>query len=275
MNKIKKVFKEFFLFIHDVFEKRYLIKELAKRDFKESYADSVLGLAWAILKPLSMAIIMWFAFTYGLRIGKDTVGMPFICFLFTGNLAWDFFSGALSGSTNVIQQYSFLVKKMDFQLSILPVVKLLSILYINIIFLGVVALILIIHGIYPSWYWLQMLYYFFAMAMLSLGLGWITSAITVFARDVRHLITIFLQFGFWATPILWNPAMLPDSFQVFVKLNPMAYIVMGYRNSLVFGKPFWKESPVVTFYFWGLTFIFLFLGIAIFKRLRPHFADVI
>ncbi len=275
MNKILKVFKELFGFIHDIFEKHYLIGELARRDFKESYADSVLGLTWAILKPLSMALIMWFAFTYGLRVGKGTLGMPFICYLFTGNLAWDYFSGAFSGSTNVIQQYSFLVKKMDFRLSILPVVKLVSASYLNAIFFCVVVLLLVTNGIYPSWYWFQVLYYFFAMVMLTLGLGWITSAITVFAKDVKHIITILLQFGFWATPILWNPAMLPDSFQVFVKLNPMAYIVMGYRNSLVLGKPFWEESLSVTIYFWGLTFFFLFLGIAIFKRLRPHFADVI
>ena len=138
-----------------------------------------------------------------------------------------------------------------------------------------VVLILISHGYYPTWYWLQVFYYFFAMVLLTLGLSWITSAVTVFTRDVKHIVTILLQFGFWATPILWNPSMLPDSFQFFVKLNPMAYIVMGFRDSLVFCKPFWEESLKVTLYFWGLTFFFLFLGIAVFKRLRPHFADVI
>ena len=275
MKKILKIFKEFFGFIHDVFEKHYLIGELARRDFKESYADSVLGLTWALLKPLSMALIMWFAFTYGLRVGKGTLGMPFICYLFTGNLAWEYFSGALSGSTSVIQQYSFLVKKMDFRLSILPVVKLVSTAYISFIFFIVVVLILVSNRYYPTWYWFQVLYYFLGMVLLTLGLGWITSAITVFTRDVKHIIAILLQFGFWATPILWNPTMLPDSFQLFVKLNPMSYIVIGIRNSLVFGKPFWQESLAVTIYFWGLTFFLLFLGIAIFKRLRPHFADVI
>ena len=275
MNKISKLFKKMYDFIHDIFEKHYLIGELAKRDFKESYADSVLGLAWALLKPLSMAFVMWFAFTYGLRVGKSSVGMPFICYLFTGNLAWDFFSGAFSGSTSVIQQYSFLVKKMDFKLEILPVVKLVSTTYINIIFFGIVILILIANRIYPTLYWFQIIYYFAAMVFLVLGLGLITSAVTVFVKDVKHIVTILLQFGFWATPILWNPKMLPDSFQFFVKLNPLAYIVIGYRNSLVYGKPFWEEDLGVTIYFWGLTLFLLFLGIAVFKRLKPHFADVL
>lgn len=275
MNKITNFFKELYFFLHDIFEKHYLIGELARRDFKENYADSILGLTWALLKPLSMAFIMWFAFTYGLRVGKSSVGMPFICYLFTGNLAWDFFSGAFSGSTSVIQQYSFLVKKMDFKLGILPVVKLVSTTYINFIFFGIVILILILNGIYPTLYWLQMIYYFFAMVFLVLGLGLLTSAVTVFVKDVKHIVTILLQFGFWATPILWNPRMLPNSFQFFVKLNPMAYIVIGYRNSLVYSKPFWEESLGMTLYFWGLTLFLLFLGITVFKRLRPHFADVL
>lgn len=275
MNKILKPIKEFFAFIHDIIESHYLIGELARRDFKEIYADSVLGLTWAILKPLCMAFVMWFAFTYGLRVGKSTVGMPFICYLFTGNLAWDYFSSALSGSTNVILQYSFLVKKINFKLNILPVVKLISSLYISIIFLFIVALILLINGIYPSWYWLQIVYYFFAMMLFVLGLGLITSSITVFVKDVKHIIAIILQFGFWATPILWNPSMLPEKMQILVKINPMAYIVQGMRNSLALEKPFWQDDPAIIVYFWILTFVFLILGIIVFKKTRPHFADVI
>lgn len=275
MKRIIGVFKELFGFIHDVFDKHYLIGELVKRDFKKKYIDSVLGLAWAILKPLSMAMIMWFAFTYGLRVGKGTVGMPFICYLFTGNLAWDYFSSSLNSSTNAILEYSFLVKKIDFRLSILPVVKLLSNAILSLILLGVVALILIGNKIYPTWYWFQIIYYFFAMFLFALGIGWMTSSMTVFTKDIKHIVTILMQFGFWATPIIWNFDMLPENFRKIMKLNPMVYIVNGYRNSLVFGKPFWKEDLFSTIYFWTLTICFLFLGIIIFKRLRPHFADVI
>lgn len=275
MKILIKIFKELFLFIHDIFKRHYLIGELARRDFKESYADSVLGLTWAILEPLSMALIMWWAFTFGLRVGRGTFGMPFVCYLFIGNLAWEYFSRAFYGSANVIQQYSFLVKKIDFRLSILPVVKMVSSFYITAIFFLVVVLLLFIHGIKPTWYWFQLLYYFFAMVMLVLGLGWLASAITVFVKDFSHIISILLQFGFWASPVLWNPEMLPESFQRFVKFNPMAYIILGYRNSLVYGKPFWQEDLFTTVYFWVLTFFFLLVGIAVFKRLSPHFADVI
>ena len=275
MHKALKIFKELFSFIHDIFENHYLIGELAKRDFKESYADSVLGLTWAILKPLCMAFVMWFAFTYGLRVGKSTVGMPFICYLFTGNFAWNYFTGTLSESTNVISQYSFLVKKINFKLSILPVVKLISSLYISIIFFFIVVLILLLNGFYPTWYWVQIVYYFFSMMLLLLGLGWITSSITVFVKDVKHIIAILLQFGFWATPILWNPAMLPEKMQFLVKINPMAYIVQGMRNSLVLEKAFWQDDPAIIIYFWVLTVVFLILGIVVFKKTRPHFADVI
>lgn len=275
LKKILKVFKELFDFIYDIFTKKDLIRELVKRDFKKYYKDSMLGFIWAILEPLSLALIMWFAFTYGLRVGKGNMDMPFICYLFTGNLAWDYFSGAFFGSTNVILEYSFLVKKVDFRLSVLPVVKLLSSSIISLIFFGIVTLILAGNGIYPTFYWFQILYYFFAMMVLTLGVSWITSSITVFVKDIRHIVSIFIKFGFWATPILWNPNMLPEKLKIIVKLNPMAYIVNGYRNSLVYGRPFWQDSLSSILYFWILAFFFLFFGIIVFRKLKPHFADVI
>ena len=102
----------------------------------------------------------------------------------------------------------------------------------------------------------------------------------VFFKDMRQIVNILLQIGVWATPIMWNiesPQMaerLSPVIMNLLKLNPMYYIVQGYRNSLINKVGFW-ETPKLTIYFWVFTVVVLWLGTAIFKRLRPHFADVL
>lgn len=269
------IIKEFAGFLSEIYEKRYLIYELVKRDFMSRYMGSVLGLVWAIMQPLLMNAIMWFVFTFGFKAGAGPMGIPFICYLFTGMLAWNFFSESLINSTYVITEYSFLVKKINFRLSILPIVKLLSAGIISMIFLGIVILILIFNGVYPSWWWFQFIYYMGSMMLLSLGLSWITSAMNVFVKDVAYVVSILIQFGFWMTPIFWDVAVLPEKWRIIIKLNPMAYIVNGYRDSFLLHKPFWQGDLFSLGWFWGFTALSLLVGIIVFKRLRPHFADVI
>ena len=171
-------------FIFEIYEKRYLIYELVKRDFKNKYMGSVLGLVWAVLQPLLMMTIMWFVFTFGLKADRGSASAPFVCYLFTGMGAWNFFGESLSGSTNVIFEYSFLVKKVNFRLSILPIVKLLSSGIISFVFLTIVVIVLFVNGIYPSLLWFQLFYYIIAMMLLTLGLSWITSAMNVFREKI-------------------------------------------------------------------------------------------
>lgn len=262
-------------FIREIFEKRHLIYELVKRDFKSRYTGSYMGLLWTILQPLMMMLIMWVVFSFGLRGGKMAGGVSFIAYMFSAQIAFVFFSEAMNSSTNVIWEYSFLVKKVNFRLSVLPIVKLISALIIHSIFLIIVVVMNGIGGVYPSIYYLQIPYYIMCLMLLALGLGWITSSINVFIRDITNVVQIVLQFAFWLTPIFWNPALLPESMRKYVFLNPLSYIVSGYRDCLLYQKPFWKADPVMTACFWGFTIISLLLGITIFRKLRPHFADVI
>jgi len=106
------------------------------------------------------------------------------------------------------------------------------------------------------------------------GLSWITSSLVIFVKDVGQVVTIILQFGFWLTPILWNVKMIPEKYQILMKLNPAYYLTEGYRNSFMYGIWFW-EYPRWTFGFWIFTGVIFILGAIIFLKLRPHFADVL
>jgi lipopolysaccharide transport system permease protein/teichoic acid transport system permease protein len=125
-----------------------------------------------------------------------------------------------------------------------------------------------------SIYWLQAFYYFAAMCVLALGVSWITSSVNIFARDTSQIVTVVMQIGFWSTPIFWDLSIMPEKVQAILKLNPMFYIVQGYRESFLYFVPFWHH-PAMTLYFWGVTLFVFALGATIFLRLRPHFADVL
>ena len=125
-----------------------------------------------------------------------------------------------------------------------------------------------------SFYYIQFFYYLLYMAILALGLGWAFSALNVFIRDIGQIVGVVMQVGFWATPIFWDINMMPPKVQMILKLNPMFYIVQGYRESFIYFVPFWRH-PYQTLYFWLVTLTVFVCGALIFKKLKPQFADVL
>ena len=260
-------------FFRQIGEKRYLLYQLVKRDLVSKYVDSYLGLTWSILEPLATTVILSAIFKFGFKSGL-VQDIPFFLYMFSGMVAFNFFSTGLSEGTNVIRNYSFLVKKVDFRLSLLPVVKNISCSIFHVIMVSLLIIALMIHGYYPSWYWFQFLYYFFAMNVLVLGVSWMTSAISIFVPDISRLISICLQFLFYLSPVFWSMSNIPEKWAIYFKFNPLFYIIQGYRDSFIYGKGFW-DYQIETLYFWSITIFFIFLGSTVFRRLRPHFADVI
>ena len=156
----------------------------------------------------------------------------------------------------------------------MPIIKLLSALAIHLFFILFMYGMFLYYGYYPNIYWLQVIYYVFAMSILLLGLSWITSSIVIFFKDMEQLVAIIIQFGFWLTPIFWSMKIVPDKYHSLIELNPIVYIIEGYRNSMIYNKWFWEE-PIATIYFWSITMIIFLIGGLTFNKLRPHFADVI
>jgi lipopolysaccharide transport system permease protein/teichoic acid transport system permease protein len=266
--------RSFRIFFVDIYHKRRVIYELAKRDFQQEYQGSYLGFVWMFLQPLIFISVLYFVFTLGFRSGTENAEMPFVLYLIPGMISWLYFSDTFRSTAGVISSHAFLVKKVDFRLSILPIVKILSALVPHIFLVGVAIGIAWYMGFQPTLYTLQLFYYYFAMVVLLLGLGWLTSSTSVFVKDVTKVVAIFVQFGFWLTPIFWNIKMIPVEYHWIIKINPANYIVTGYRDSIVTQTPLWLHQEEAA-YFWGLTFIFFITGISVFRRLRPHFAEVV
>ncbi len=259
--------------IIDLWKNKRLIFNLAKNDFKTKYAGSYLGIFWAFVQPIVTILVYWFVFQVGFRSGTVSE-FPFVVWLTCGMVPWFFFSDAWMSATNSMLEYSYLVKKVVFNIGILPMVKILSAFFVNLFFILVMLVLCAVYGYYPNLYSLQFIYYIFAMFMLVLSLSYLTSAIVIFFRDLTQLMNIVLQVGMWMTPIMWNKAMLDESLWWILKLNPMFYIVQGYRDSIL-EQTWFFEHMTWTIYFWVFIIVAFIIGTAIFKKLRPHFADVL
>lgn len=267
---LKEKYLEFF---KTIYQKRSLILSLAAREVRTQYVGSTLGVVWTFIPPLVLITVFWVVFSLGFKaIPRGNV--PFVVWLTAGMTSWFVFADMLSGSTSSIISNVGLIKKTIFPAQILPIVKIISSLVTHAVFLIILVFLLVFQAMPLSFYYFQFLYYLFCLLVLALGLGWLFASLNVFVRDVAQAVGLILQVGFWATPIFWDIKMMPEKIQFFLKLNPMYYIVQGYRESFIYFIPFWKH-PCQTIYFWGITFVLFFLGCFVFKKLQPQFADIL
>ena len=258
----------------EIFESRRLIATLSKNDFRTRFAGSYLGIVWAFIQPLVTVVVYWFVFQVGLRAGRMS-DYPFVIFLITGLVPWFFFSDAWNGGTNALLEYNYLVKKVVFKISILPVVKVISNLFVHVFFILFSIILCACYGYTPNLYLIQILYYMICTFALTLGLSYLTSAIVGFFRDLTQIINIILQVGMWMTPILWDASStLSPALHFIFKLNPVYYIVNGYRDAFLGRAWFWNDM-MWTAYFWIMTIAVLTFGTTIFRKLKVHFADVL
>lgn len=260
--------------IQELKNNKTLIWNLSKNDFKTKYAGSYLGITWAFVQPIVTILVYWFVFEFGLKAGSPMEGVPFVVWLVSGIIPWFFFQEALLNATNCMLEYSYLVKKVLFKISILPIVKIISALFVHFVFIGFLFVVAGIYGFYPSKYSIQLIYYSFCTFCITLALSYATSAIVIFFKDLGQIISIFLQIGMWMSPIMWSYTIVPKNFQWIVKLNPMYYIVEGYRDTFI-NHVWFFQKYFQTVLFWIITLGLFILGAVIFKKLKPHFADVL
>lgn len=262
----------------EIYQNRKLALNLAKNDFKQKFAGSYLGIAWAFIQPIVTILVYWFVFTVGFKQPPESGKVLFVPYLVVGIISWFFFSDALSGGTNALVEYNYLVKKVVFNIDILPFVKVTSALFVHFFFTVFAIILSTCMGYTPSMYSLQIIYYIFCDMVFVLGLTYLTSALVVFFKDLGQFINIFvIQIGVWLTPIMWRAeeVLNPLAMKLF-KLNPMYYIVSGFRDSLLLRRGFWQgETLLWTIYFWMITILIFGLGVKIFRRLKIHFADVL
>ena len=266
--------------LKEIISNRKLIWDLSKNDFKTRFAGSYLGIIWAFVQPIVTVLVYWFVFEKGMHASginlRSGITAPFVLWLIAGLVPWFFFQEVLSGGTNALMEYSYLVKKVVFQIDILPIIKLISALFVHLFFIAFAIFIYIIMGKTPIVQMAQLGYYAICAICLITAIAYFTCSIVPFFRDFGTIINILMQVGMWACPIMWDMSTfkMPAKVEFLLKLNPLYYVVQGYRDSFMDGIWFF-ERPKMTIYFWVVTLIIGVIGFTVFRRLRVHFSDVL
>jgi teichoic acid transport system permease protein len=265
----------------DIVTNWQLVRALAKNDMKSKFAGSVLGVVWAFVQPVVTVLVYWFVFEKAIGAAtqstKAGIDAPFVLWLVAGIVSWFFFADAVNFGTSSLISYNYLVKKVVFKIDVLPVVRMISCLFVHLFFIAFTLLMFLLYGRFPTVYWLQIPYYLICTFVLAMGIVYATSAVAVFFRDLLQVVNILLQLLIWGTPIMWNfygMKNISPVMQAILKANPMFYIVNGYREALIGRTPFWADGELMA-WFWFITLLIFGVGILIFRKLRMHFADVL
>ena len=249
-----------------------MIFQLAKNDIKSKYSNSILGVIWAVVVPLVTILVFWYVFQMGFK-NLPVGDAPFMLWFAVAYIPWVFFGDVLISGSGCLIEYSYLVKKIKFDIRCIPFVKLLSTLFIHIFFIFFIFLMMFCFHYPVSIYNVQVIYYMAAVCCFSLGLVYLLSAITVFFKDTASIVNIIVQIGFWVTPIMWNEeTMVDEGVRNILGLNPMHYIIVGYRDSFLNHRWFW-ENAGESIFFWIVTVLLFFIGWSVFRKMSPFFAD--
>lgn len=255
-------------------ENMYKMWRLAWYDFIAPLRDTYLGPVWMILGPLLQIIVYWVVFGTGIRQGRPVDGHPFLLWMLAGLIPWFYISAGISGGATCIYSKSTLLTKMKFPVSIIPTYTTLTKLISNLPILLILLVLYAFNGYKVSVHIIQIPYYLFAATVLIIAITMLTSALVMAIRDINRLIGTIMRFLFYLTPILWVPRNLPFAFDLFIKLNPITYIIDGFRNSLLYKQWFFMNLQG-TVWFWTFTLVIFVLGINIHMKFRDKFADML
>lgn len=248
---------------------RELLWVLTLRDIKVRYKQTVLGAAWAIVRPVVTMVI--FSVVFGRLAQMPSEGFPYPVFVYAGLLPWTFFAAAIGASGGSLVGSAHLVSKVYFPRLIIP----LSSVGAGLVDLFISTLILLLmmlwYGVGWSFNLLAAPLFLVAVVFTSLGVGTLLSALTVAYRDFTHLTPFLVQIWMYITPVIFPVSLVPERWQWLLYLNPMTGLVEGFRSAFL-GKPFDYTGLGISF---AIAVALFALGVAYFEKVERRFADII
>lgn len=259
--------------LKSLFQYQYLIVSLACRELRARYVGTVGGILWTFIHPVLLMAVFYVVFSLGFK-ATGPRGVPFTLWFVCGMVPWLFFSDTLHGAASSVVRSASLIKKTVFPSEVLPVAHVVAGIVTHGVFLITFFVMVSWSGVILVPARLLVVWFLCGLALLLIGLGWLLAAIQVFYRDVTQFLAVIVNIWFWVTPIVWYPEMLPPEYRSLLFLNPMYYVVEGYRGILIGEEITWPEQTSALV-FWGTVIAVLAIGATIFRRLKPAFADVL
>lgn len=256
--------------LKELWEYRGLLYFLIWRDIKVRYKQTIIGAAWAIIQPFFTMVVFSIIFGRLARIPSD--GVPYPVFVYCGLLPWQFFAHALTESGNSLVGNQNLITKVYFPRLVIPLAALLGgVVDFAIAFLVLLGM-MVYYRVAPTVAVASLPLFLLLALVTALAVGLWLSALNVQYRDVRYTIPFLTQFWIFATPVAYPASLVPEPWQVFLGLNPMAGVVEGFRWALL-GTGQGPDRLLAASAMMALTL--LATGIVYFRRMEKNFADVI
>lgn len=256
----------------------YLIRRLSLYELKSANKNNYLGMAWEIINPCIQVAIYWFVFGFGIRQRAAVevapgFEVPFLQWMLVGIIIWFFFYQSTIQASKSIYSRLRMLSKMNFPMSVIPNFIIFSKFYIHLAMMLVTIIILVATGYPINLYYLQLPYFIIATFAFTYSLALITSTLSTIVRDVHMLLNATLRMLLYLSPILWTISRLPGAFATIMKLNPLYYLIEGYRAGFYGLGWYFIDHWEYTIYFWLLTIVLFFLGSKIHVKFRRHFID--
>lgn len=253
----------------EIYEYKDLLFILIQRDFKVRYAQTALGVIWALVQPMLTLII--FTLVFGKAVKVDTGNVPYPLFALSGMCAWNYFAFVMNQAGNSIIGAQGMIQKIYFPRLIIPLSKAgVGLIDLAIVF-GFFFVLMIYYGFAPSLNIIFLPVFILLNIICALSVGIWLSALTIRYRDFQIIIPFFVQFGIYATPIAYPASMIDAKYLTFVYLNPMAGIVQGFRWCLIGGEP-----PNSLCYISFLIIFLLFISsLYYFRKTERIMADIV
>jgi len=257
----------------DIWRYRELFYILSWRDIKVRYKQTVLGIAWAILRPLLAMLILTYVF--GVLAGMKNQSLtPYVIIVFAGLLPWQFFSNAISESSNSLVNNDRLITKVYFPRLIIPASSVISSLVDFLVSFVILVGLFFFCRYTPSIHILFLPFFILLAIAASLGPGLYLTALNVRYRDFRHIVPFLVQFGLFISPVGFTSQLIPEKWQWLYAINPMTGVINGFRWCIMEDAP----NPLLNYPFYiSLAVIFFFLVFAFwkFRSMERKFADLI
>jgi lipopolysaccharide transport system permease protein len=255
----------------DIWRYRDLFFFLVWRDILVRYKQTVIGIAWVVIRPIMTMLVFTLVFGKLAKLPSD--GVPYSLMVFSGMLPWFFFSSALSESSNSMVSNSNLLSKVYFPRIIVPTSAIIVCLVDFFLSFLVLVPFMFYYGLFPDWKVITVPLFLLLAVMAALGFGLWLSALNIKYRDFRIVLPFVVQIGMYVSPVGFSSNIVPEKWRMLYSLNPMVGVIDGFRWALLGGN--FKLYLPGLFVSVALTFIVFVTGLSYFRRTERTFADLL
>mgnify|MGYP001645555179 FL=1 len=258
-------------FFRELLRYRELFYFLAWRDILVRYKQTVIGIAWSVIRPLLTMLV--FTVVFGRLAKLPSEGVPYPILVFSAMLPWQYFANAMQESSNSLIAESRLISKVYFPRLIVPASSVIVSAVDFLISLALLGLLMLGYGFVPSWTFLFMPFFFLLATLAALGVGFWLSALNVKYRDFRYIVPFLVQFGLYVSPVGFSSSVVPERWRLLYSLNPMVGVIDGFRWCV--------QGTASSLYLPGflisaaISVLAFFSGVWFFRRTERFFADFI